>query len=380
MPAGHQDLEEISARFGSFADAAVARLPLYRRLCEGAADDHEVAARLAVARPDQRVPNLLLAAVHDVLLAGRADPLAAWYPSVTHRPRSVGVGDDDPWPAFRRLALDDPDVDRLLRTRATQTNEVGRCGALLPALAEIAADAPGAPAGGARPLGLVEVGASAGLNLLLDHYGYRYRPGGVVAPDAALVIDVELRPTARPVDPFAGLAVNVPPIAERVGLDRAPVDIGDPGQARWLVACQWPEQLERVHRARTALALAHGERPTVRRGDAVEDVSALLLGVGRHALPVVVATWVLAYLTEERQREFMAVLDRVGAERDLSAVFAEQPERVPGLPVPPRPDGGLDGRPTALVRLDWRGGQRRAQRLADMHPHGTWLEWFPPIP
>ena len=63
------------------------------------------------------------------------------------------------------------------RTRSTQTNEVGRCAALLPALTQLAVDAPGAPHGGGRPLGLVEVGASAGLNLLVDRYGYEYEPG-----------------------------------------------------------------------------------------------------------------------------------------------------------------------------------------------------------
>lgn len=369
---------EIAARFAAFGAEAVGRLPLYRRLCEAASTDLDVARRLLVARPDQQVPNLLLAAVHDVLLSGRPDPLAAWYGSVTPHPRAVGPGDDDPWPDFRRLALGDVEVDALLRTKATQTNEVGRCGALLPALAAISADAPGAPTGGGRPLSLVEVGASAGLNLMVDHYGYRYGPTGpVIAPDAALVIDVELRPRSRPASPFTGLAVRVPHVVDRVGVDLEPVDIGNPGQARWLVACQWPEQPERVHRARTALALAHGDRPTVRRGDALEATPELVRRTGRHALPVVLATWVLAYLGEARQREFMARLDQVGAERDLSLVCAEQPERVRGLAVPPRPDGLPDGRPTALVRVDWRDGHRRARRLADMHPHGTWLEWFP---
>lgn len=372
------EVRALQERFGAFAAEAVARLPLYRRLCEGAADDAEVAARLLVARPDQRIPNLLLAAVHDVLLAGRPDPLAAWYASLTDPPRPVGHGDDDPWPAFRRLAIEDPEVERLLRTGATQTNEVGRSAALLPALAHLAATAPGAPPGGVRPLGLVEVGASAGLNLDLDRYGYRYAGGPTIAADAPLVLDCELRPRAHPVDPFAGLAVAVPPIADRVGLDREPVRLADPERARWLVACQWPEEPDRLHRTRTAIALAHGDPPPLVAGDAVDDLAPLVAGTARHALPVVVATWVLAYLGEDRQRAFLAVLDQVAHERDLALVFAELPAVVPGLPVPPRPDGGLDGRPTALVVVEWRDGERRARRLADLHPHATWLEWLGP--
>ena len=40
------------------------------------------------------------------------------------------------------------------------------------------------------------------------------------------------------------------------------------------------------------------------------------------------------------------------------------------------PDGRPDGAATALVRVDWRDGARTQHRLADQHPHGTWLEWL----
>ena len=84
----------------------------------------------------------------------------------------------------------------------------------------------------------------------------------------------------------------------------------------------------------------------------------------------------LAYLPAARQRELLAVLDQVGAERDVALVFAEQPERVPDLPIPARPDGQPDGRATALVRMAWDGGDRTAERLADLHPHARWMEWL----
>ena len=111
-------------------------------------------------------------------------------------------------------------------------------------------------------------------------------------------------------------------------------------------------------------------------GDAVDDVAALVDDVPGAAIPVVFSTWAIAYLTEPQQRAFVSVLDRLGAERDLSYVYAEHPVEVPGLPLPPRPDGVDDQRFTALVRLDWRGGRRSATRLADQHPHGTWVTWL----
>ena len=365
--------------FDEWARGAVRKLPLYRRLCEGAALDREVAERLLLAPdPSQRIPNLLLAAVHDVVLSAEDDAdsvaLRAWYASAVDEPRPVGDGADDPWPHFRSLALQHEGVAELLRTRATQTNEVGRCATILLALA--------GPMAEGRSMGLVEVGASAGLNLLLDGYGYRYHRAGagngsdaVVAGGAPLVLDCLLRgPNEPPVPPA------VPVISSRVGVDRTPVDLADPDRARWLVACQWPDQPKRVIRARTAVAMAHGRRPRVVVGDAVDDVARLVAEVPESALPVVFSTWVMSYLSAERQRSFVSELDHVGRERDLSLVFAEQPGLVPGLAeagvVPGRPDGAADGSATALVRVDWRDGQRRAHRLADQHPHGSWVEWL----
>lgn len=371
-PDGPEEVARIQARFRAFHDVDARKLPLYRHLTGRVAEDPEVAARVLLSPPEQRVVNLLLAAVHDVLLAGEGHDLAAWYGSITDPVRPIGTGDDDPWPHFRALALEDPDVARSLRNRHTQTNEVGRCAALLPALAGLAASAPGAPPHGGRPLGLVEVGASAGLNLQFDRYGYRYAPHGPeLATASPLVLDCRLRGTVPLVLPD-----EPPHIATRVGLDLRPVDLHDRAQARWLVACQWPDQPERVHRARIAVALAHGNVPEVVRGDLVDDVAPLVAAVPDFALPVVIATWVLAYLTAERQAAFVAELDRIGAARDLSLVYAELPSRVPGLVVPPRPDGRPDDLPTALVRLDWRDGVRTDHRLADLHPHGTWLEWL----
>lgn len=370
--------------FADLADTALRHLPLYRHLCRAIAEDEEVAGRLSHAPVEQQLPTLLLAAVHDVLLAGSTDRLGEWYSSVTDAPRPVGEGHDDPWPHFRRLSLEEPGVVERIRARATQTNEIGRCAALLPALQAISRHAPGAPPGGGRPLGLIDLGTSAGLNLLLDSYRYRYHRGSdpasadVVATvsastDGPVELGCELR---GPVDP--PLEASPPPIAARFGIDVRPVDLSDPEEARWLVACQWPDQPERIRRLRAAIAMARTARTPIIEGDLVDQVAHAVDQVPAHALPVCGATWALAYLSPGRQEALIAELDRIGASRDLTLLFSEQPVMVPGLIVPPRPDGQADGGPTALVQLDWRAGEQTARRLADQHPHGTWLEWLAP--
>ena len=367
----------LAAHFATFAEVAFRRLPLYRHLAEGVAQDQEVAERLLLARPRQRWFTLLMASVHDRLLAGVGpggvadDPLAAWYRSITDDPRTVGVGADDPWPHFRRLALDDDLVAANLTNRATQTNEIGRCLALLPALGGVAADVD-------LPLALVEVGASAGLNLRFDHYGYRYRSadpasGAVIElnGDADLMMETTWRGPNRPPVPS-----TMPAVAHRAGVDLHPIDVTDEVAGRWLVACQWPEQPERLERCRRAVGLAAVDPPSIRRGDATATLATLIDEVPDHVHPVVVATWFLAYLEPADQRAFLRELDRIAQRRDITLVFEEQPVEVPGLDPPPRPDGKFDPGPTALCRYDWRNGRRTTVRLADQHPHVRWLEWL----
>lgn len=357
------DDADLQRRFAEFSTTATPRAPLYAALSRGISLDRELSRLLRHAPPTQQLPVLLLACVHDLLLEHPDDPLARWYPNLTsdHRaPTDRGL-----MPAFRAfVAARTESLAHLLATRTTQTNEVGRCGSLLPALGLLAAEV--------GELGLLDVGASGGLNLLLDRFQYRYRsPDGSVASvgdPSTVTISVDTTGNV-PVPP------SLPVIAARCGLDRRPIDVTDDDEAHWLEACVWPDQAERFHRLVAAIAIAREHPPEILAGDAVTALAAAVERVGASAHPVVTNSWVLNYLTAAQRQAYLVELDGIGARRDLSWVYAEAPALIPELPNSPDPK---DPHRTVLSMARWRRGERVVEHLATVHPHGFWMQWRSP--
>ena len=346
------DLAGVAGHFRQFAGTTAHRAPLYSRLSEGIAGQPDLLAILAGAPAAHRLPVTLFAAVHHLLLADPGDPLAAWYPNLTAAPRA-----DDPVPDFTRFCRERrEEIAGLVNTRLPQTNEIGRSALLLVGLAAVAART--------GPLAHLDVGASAGLNLLVEHYGYDFS-GHRVGPDR-LVLACEVSGDGTP--PAA-----IPGFTRHLGLDRDPVDLDDPEQSRWLEACVWPDQTDRFARLRAALAIAREHGVEVRRGDAVADLPDALDSLGTDGHPVVTTSWVLNYLSDAERAAFQDALAEWARQRDLSWVFAESPGFATGLP------GFAAGDTTDLTVLglvEWRGGVRTVRHLATCHPHGYTLRWL----
>ncbi len=365
-----QALATLLSRFGREESS---QEPLYAALCDVAAADERALALLAQAPPEQRKVNLLLAALHERVLAGAAPELAAYY-------RSAG-GSREPDAGLAAalsacLEREWPTLLRHLREGATQTNEIARGAAIWPALGDVAR------ATGARHLALLDFGCSAGLNLGVDQYALSYRDdrGGLhdrgPARDGRRA-EIESRWLgAAPPPEQAGWRLSL-----RHGLDPAPVDPRDPVHLRWLQACLWPHDAARRERlARAAAQIAALPVSVKRADDCIAAIEPWLAGLPAGVQPVLLTSWVLYYLSDADLARLRATVDRLALSRGLAWICGELPALsrsagpVPALPA--LPPGEVAASATLwTLRQASRGGA--AERvLGWSHPHGRWVAWL----
>lgn len=309
------------AHFG--AREAVPLSPLYGELATAIGHDAELVALLDTLPRPKRQPNLLFASLRYLHGTPR-----------DHTQLREWVLDD--WPAVRDTML----------ARRTQTNEPGRCGALLPVLARL----PG-------PLALIEVGASAGLCLYPDRYRYDYA-GHVVGPaDSPVTIDCAVAGTPP-------LPSEVPQVVSRGGVDLNPLDAGDRDDLRWLECLIWPGEEHRLPRLHGAAEVARREPPTILAGDLFELLPDAVSATPPGSTVVVFHTAVAAYLTpDDRQRltDLMTKLDGHWISQEGAGVFPAIADRLPR-------DEPTD-REAFVLALD-------GEPVAYSAPHGGWLDWF----
>jgi hypothetical protein len=336
---------------------------IYARLSDAVGEAPGLAEPLLTAPPEQRRPLLYFAATQYLLrTSAYGHPLAGYLPTLGGT-RPVDAGLVPTFTAFVRAYGDD--LADLCATRTTQTNEPRRTALLRPAFARAARLL------GDRPVSLVELGTSAGLLLIPDRYGYRYgelRYGRVDAPEA-LVMDCEIR-GGSPAD-----LDRQPVIADRVGLDLAPIDAGDEASADWLRSCVWPEHTERLGRLDAALAETVRAAPRLVAGDMVAGLPAVLSGVD--AVPLVFASFAVNYLPDAAQAELAAALAEEGRQRDLVLVLNESASCGLGLFARDSPQPSPERAASTLTMVTWLDGRPAVTELATTEPHGQRLHWQP---
>ena len=223
-----------------------------------------------------------------------------------------------------------------------QTNEVRRAAVLIPVLHLLAAT-------GAR-LSLLELGASAGLNLICDRFelaagSVTY---GVADPILSLLPD------------WTGVAPDVrqPVIADRRGVDIRPLDIAQADDRLKLLSYIWPDQPDRVVRTRAAMA-AHPPCPDT--GDAAPWLERALLDMRDDAMPLIFHTIAWQYFPAQTRDRATAAMHAFGRTRRLARLSLEADGTGPGA---------------AITLTLWPETREIALGRADFH--GRWVDWTGP--
>jgi hypothetical protein len=295
------------------AQCEVAGSPLYAHLLRGIAADVERGGVTKALLEEGSGPDpfatvvalRLLAAVHRVVLEGRAPALAAHYPSAGGR---AGRADDDVVATLLATVAEHLDELRVHIHDGLQTNEVGRCATLVVGYAHVLRTL-------GLPLRILEVGTSAGLNLRWDRFAYDTGDG--VAGDPSSPVRFRGCWSGRPLD------LSVPfTVAERRGGDRNPLDPSDPDHVLRLRSAIWPDMTERRARLDGALAAAVEVPVVVDRADAVDWVATQLAEPRPGVATVVTHSIVLQYLDPPARERFVAAVTEAGARATADAPLA----------------------------------------------------------
>ena len=339
--------EALSQRFRTFAAEECSGesglnvfAPTYEALSITVANNRALLGLAREANFGQPIPNLLFSAVKRVLSSNPDAELAEHYVlSAKGRAPSAGLGE-----AFANFCSDHrPEILELVRSRRVQTNEIRRCSALMPAFGIVTSLEPG------RPLALIDVGASAGLNLLWDQYRYAYSDGSEYGPaESPALIDCEAR------TPMPDFPKDFPTVGFRVGIDLNPVDLRDDEQYKWMAALVWPDHPDRAALLSAARSIWLEDPPAMVKGDAVEVLPGVLNSAPRDATLCVFHCHTLNQFPVDARRRFYDILKEESERRTLYHVL-------------------MEGEEMSLDRID--RGNSDTVLSARRNAHGRWVEW-----
>jgi hypothetical protein len=297
--------------------------------------------------PDSKadsVPLRFAGALNGLVRKGLLPELHRLYP-----PNPLPDG-DVLWPRVQEaLSAAEANIEPWLAL-APQTNEIGRSSILFAGLCWLWARYP-------LPMRLYEVGASAGLNLNLDRYAYRFGEDVFGAAGAALFLTPEWE---------GGTPPNLTPrVVSREGCDLSPLDATSSKDRERLLAYVWPDQVARVKRLVSAFAIAQHHPVRIERSDAARWVEAkIATSPAWGEQQVLLHSIAFQYFPKDGQDRITAHMERAGAAATRDAPLAWLRFEV---------DPELDKAFSLRLRL-WPTGEDHLLALGD--PHGRWVKWL----
>ncbi|MCM3736797.1 DUF2332 domain-containing protein [Bacillus cytotoxicus] len=334
---------QLSERFKNFAKLECrGSSELYEYLSVKISEDEELLELCMNSREGQPVPNLLLGAVHYLLLKGEEHVLKEYYPSITNNPREI----EDSFVYFKDFCqVYKAEIISLLKSKLVQTNEVRRCAYLYPIFCYIYSVAK-------KPLSFIEIGTSAGLQLLWDKYSYSYGTNEVFGDrNSDVHITSEIKGDGAP--PFL---LTSPPVASKVGLDLHISDLNNFEDYLWLKALIWPEHEERLALFDKASTCFIENPVKLVEGDGVALLTEVAENLPEDTAICIFHTHVANQIPEESKYELIEKIKTIGSKRDVFHLYNNMWDR--------------------KLHLDYfLNGIEYNQTVGETDGHGRWFEW-----
>lgn len=338
-----------SDKFQRFAEECKGNSPLYETLSRQIAKDESLLQLCIHVREGQPVPNSFLAAVHFLVLRNQDASIAKYYPSVS----GLNV-EAIPFHLFKAFVKDhQQEIINILKYRIVQTNVLTRCNYLLPVFATILSQAN-------NPATIIDIGASAGLNLNFDHYEYYYNNQKVYG-NSNVKLHCQLKGDLVPAVKSFNTSI------QKIGIDQHLIDPSNPDDLTWLLALIWPDQTERFAMLNEAVTLQQHSPVQLIKGSTISEFKNIIESVNTSHTLILYATHVLYQFSESLLQDFNLMLDTIGQQRDYYFLSAEATKAM---------QLKYNTSNTAVVLTSYKNKHKQEIWVAETNGHGNWMQWL----
>lgn len=318
---------------------------LYEYLSLKIAEDEEILDLCSFAEGGQPIPNLLLGSIHYLLMNGNHHPLKEYYPSLVEGPKKV----EDSYPYFQDFSKKfRNEIIQLLQTKIVQTNEVRRCAYLYPCFSYIYQKVN-------KPISLIEIGTSAGLQLLWDQYKYSYSSSDTIYGNikSNVLIDSKVKVKGQTILP---LLDEVPPVVDRYGIDLHINDLSSEEDFLWLKALIWPEHFERRELFEKAVISRKENEINLIEADAIKILPEVVNELSNDSILCIFHTHVANQIPVDGKQSLLKTIEVISENRDVFHLYNNIWDR--------------------MLHLDYYiDGVKHEEVIGETEGHGKWFEW-----
>ena len=343
------DKQKVKIVFENFAKNECLNVsPLYYELSYKLANDNELLEIASHTAPRQPIPNLFFGAVHYLLLRNPTVKLAAYYPSI-----SEGLVEELPFGLFKEFCLSNSaEIIEILKTKIVQTNALNRTAYLMPIIYSLFEDG--------EKVNLIDIGASAGLNLNFDMYEYNY---GNDCKFGKSSVNIKSEIKGGELPKFS----NNIKINKKIGVDQNPLNIKETDSSAWLKALIWPDLTERFKRIENVINLAQKTTIELIKAQRIDDFKTIILAQDINTPLVIYHTHVLYQFTQKGRTSFRAMIDSMGETRDLFYLAAEGSTIL---------SNNYHQKGVLVELIRYKNGKKTNQLMAETNGHADWIKWI----